>query len=106
MSQTKFTPGPWATKSARIPVDGEFDWCVSTSIDGADYVIAEAFGRVAEQIRPNAEANARLMAAAPELYEALEELLQDIQQYEAWQRPARAVDVARAAIAKARGEAL
>lgn len=49
-------------------------------------------------------ANARLIAAAPELLKALESLVLDVQAYPAWERPCHAVDVARAAIQKARGE--
>jgi hypothetical protein len=37
------------------------------------------------------------------LQQALELLLADVQDYEAWQRPVHAVDVARAAIAKKKG---
>lgn len=72
MSKQGFTPGPWFTKRARHPVDGEFDWCVSADIDGSLRVISEAFGRVSALITPNAEANARLISAAPDLLAALE----------------------------------
>ena len=75
MSETKFTPGPWVTKQA-IAADnvGGFDWCVTQA--GDSKIIAEVFQRVGGvqdfwDDRP-VEANARLIAAAPELYEALE----------------------------------
>lgn len=51
-------------------------------------------------------ANAALIAASPDLYEALEALVRDVADYEAWQRPCHALDVARAALARARGETL
>lgn len=46
-------------------------------------------------------ANARLIAAAPDLYEALRLLVADVADYPAWQRPCHALDAARAALAKA-----
>ena len=60
MSETKFTPGPWLFSSYKsgnsvIVIDGkEFD--------------------VATVNYPNRDANAHLIAAAPELYEALSHL--------------------------------
>jgi hypothetical protein len=72
MSEGKFTPAPWSAKCAKHPVDGEFDWGINAEIDGKPRVIAEAFGIVAEGVRPDAQANAHLIAAAPELYEALQ----------------------------------
>ena len=94
MSETKFTPGPWLFSSYKsgnsvIVIDGkEFD--------------------VATVNYPNRDANAHLIAAAPELYEALEGLLADITEYQEinnlggqnnhWQVKAKA------ALAKARGE--
>lgn len=64
--ERRWTPGPWAVSGI---------YCIKAVIDGSSYVISEAFGRVSERTRPNAEANARLIAAAPELYEALEDAL-------------------------------
>lgn len=94
MSEPKFTPGPWLFSSYKsgnsvIVIDGkEFD--------------------VATVNYPNRDANAHLIAAAPELYEALEGLLADITEYQEinnlggqnnhWQVKAKA------ALAKARGE--
>lgn len=111
MSETKWTPGPWTTKQARFPVDGEFDWCVAATIDGAQHVIVEAFGRVADHVRPNAEANARLISAAPDMAEALQGFLDH---YVAmvnsgdcgfWNPEDEThVKAARSALAKARGE--
>lgn len=47
------------------------------------------------------EADARLIKAAPDLLAALKLLVADVADYEAWQRPCHALDVARAAIEKA-----
>lgn len=98
------TPGPWTTKRAKMPVDCEFDWCVTCNIGGEPHVIIEAFGRVSETIRPDAEANARLVAAAPDLLAALEWYVEhddagpDDDYYLA------GLEQAKAALAKARGE--
>lgn len=52
---------------------------------------------------PNAAGHARLIAAAPELLDALELMLLDFADYPAAERPCHAFNVARAAIAKAKG---
>jgi hypothetical protein len=62
------TPGPWATHRSRFPVDGQTDY----AIVAGQQVIAEAFGRSDRNVYPPAEANARLIAAAPDLLAALE----------------------------------
>jgi hypothetical protein len=96
----KHTPGPWAV---------EFNWkMVATVAGGANgYELFDVRGDV-----PDFQKNARLIAAAPELLEALEELLSigsvfisaieandPSVDFENWEAKARA------AIAKARGEA-
>ncbi len=65
-----FTPGPWHVKRAKLHVDDAFDFAISA--DGVP-VLAEAFGRSANGGRPDAEANANLIAAAPDLLSALKE---------------------------------
>lgn len=107
MTETKWTPGPWSTKAARRPVDGEFDWGIVATIDGVPRIIGEAYGRASNNVRPNAEANARLISAAPDMAEALEKLL-------GWEDAIRAyipnggltsaLTYARSALAKARWE--
>ena len=69
------TPGPWSIKRAKVPTDGEYDWAISAQFGGRPYCIAETVGRCASDIRLPAEANARLVAAAPDLLAANEELL-------------------------------
>lgn len=88
-----YTPGPWPIDSDkhRQPVGfygGEEGY---HAIDVGDCRITGFMG----------DDNARLIAAAPELLEALKLLLADLNGYEAWERPCHAVDVAKSAIAKA-----
>lgn len=64
---SKYTPGPWSFHRAPYPVDGEFD----CAIRAGGQMIAETFGRSGETSRHDSEANARLIAAAPEMLEAL-----------------------------------
>jgi len=106
MSATKFTPGPWHPKAAKHSTDGEIDWGVGADIDGQRYCIAEAFGRVAYTTKTPAEANARLIAAAPDLYEALRAVL-DLDNRQTTSLltslPLEMISRIRAALAKAEG---
>ena len=114
MSESKHTPGPWklcfhlqsAENDASCPCgyrggiwgnDGDHMVCEmgSTSTPGEEGLAPARYPRAIEL------ANARLISAAPDLLEALNLLVADVQDYPAWQRPCLAVDVARAAIAKA-----
>lgn len=71
-SRTPFTPGPWLIKRAEIRIDDEYDYAI---YDTGHQVIAEAFGRSGVSDFPPAEANARLISAAPDLYEAVKGFL-------------------------------
>jgi hypothetical protein len=86
---SKHTPGPWI-------VARDMRGTGNMLVDG----VVNAEGRGIANCGTNGEGNARLIAAAPDLLEALESLLND-------QRDASlpALVRARAAIAKARGEA-
>lgn len=97
MSETKFTPGPWM-------VDPRFDRDIQTA--DAELEIACTNEHVLTGgVKPDAEqqrANARLIAAAPDLYEAAYGLLyssEDVSTYDHF------YSALRAALAKARGEA-
>jgi hypothetical protein len=76
MSNTKHTPGPWFLPSMAGPyhvpgttASGKGDWCYYINSKKAhEFCPASAHGPSAEE----AEANARLIAAAPELLEALQ----------------------------------
>jgi len=91
---SKHTPGPWV---------------VYELIDGYDIRSPEAECWVATASDPEAvwgaigrEEDARLIAAAPEMLEALENLLKVHEGKDGTQH--NAADIARAAIAKAKGE--
>ena len=113
MTEAKFTPGPWdISKVGYIHKNGVMHpLSVDESrLEGESWIamrkrLAPEFGeREAE-----AEANAHLIAAAPELYEALENLsglFGTLITYDSDKHKAIADDVqaARAALAKARGD--
>ncbi|HBO1825726.1 hypothetical protein APA66_27690 [Pseudomonas aeruginosa] len=90
MSKQSYTPGPWDYWSGYNPVD-ELEAQITTE-DG-DIVIASYNRQI-----PEGEANAKLLAAAPDLLEALQAC---IQQITALCSADDVPDQARAAIAKA-----
>ncbi len=105
MGAVKHTPGPWVTRRAKAPDNtGGFDWAIAAG----GKVIAEAFENVgyltdgATYDGLPAEANANLIAAAPDLFAVVEEWL-TIGNKLSERRTIR--DKARAALAKARGAA-
>lgn len=65
--QTTFTPGPWFVNG---PYDFENDLFIRATLDGENFDIASTYDDETGQ----AKANAQLIAAAPELLEALEKL--------------------------------
>lgn len=70
---SKHTPGPWSTQRA---LDGSGD--VGITAPGVRNVIAECFAAMRhrdERATDEAEANARLIASAPELLAACEAVL-------------------------------
>ena len=90
------TPGPWT-------FDNEIEFiCTDASLHGewyGDWAVARV-----NIIRAEAKANARLIAAAPDLLEALRELLAACKDASFASDPFDAVPNARAAIAKATTE--
>ena len=100
-----FTPGPWRVSGGNnvygsVVADHPHECCHSNPDD------VEAYGGhlIAESIRG---ANRNLIAASPDLYWALNELL-DISKYAEWNdggdRLEAALEAGLAALAKARGE--
>lgn len=87
---TKHTPGPWHLSAAK------------------DCIWHQDHGRICTPPNHaqvwNWEPNARLIAAAPELLAALEALLDMDVAYQRGPRVADAVEVARSALAKAKGK--
>lgn len=97
MSENKHTPGPWQVEFAHTQQSsGIVYWQVH---DGSDAIACNQFCAAG-----NAEANARLIAAAPDLLGALKEILESPESqensYDCFQG---LKDLARAAIAKAEG---
>lgn len=88
---TQHTPGPWVVDRSHP------DWVEGTTIWANDVVIAHA---VADQ-HHQTEANARLIAAAPDLLAALEACLRRLDAHDDQSAPECLA--ARAAIAKATG---
>ena len=94
--ETKHTPGPWMF-DATLKGDGSF---------GGSYIVSNNAKRTWPLAEVYREDNARLIAAAPELLEALKAMVA------IWEGPrelaalrfAKSVIDARAAIAKATGE--
>jgi len=92
MSEPKFTPGPW----------GNVDFALSNEIGTLkNPLIAVVQSRHCDS-PDELRANAHLIAAAPDLYEALEELLTFVQAHNGGEL--MRVEDARAALRKARGE--
>ena len=88
----KHTIGPW---SVRGPAGIDKDYAIV-----GDYsIIAEAWGRVGETKYPDAYANARLIAAAPELLDACNAAMR----LDYFREHNALADMMRAAIAKATG---
>ncbi len=105
-AMSEYTPGPWEYNAPRFPEASGSVFSIDTNGDlqARDYwTVAEVFHR-----SPNSEANARLIAAAPDLLAALEKIANDpIGQPGASYREILAliVQIARAALAitKAKG---
>lgn len=106
MSGSKHTPGPWAVKKgSRYSRTGGF----SIDSHGHWLELATIFAHIAEETNHLGEANARLIAAAPDLLAACEEGLTAIR----WAQThtdgnavqfVHVVNVLMAAIRKAKGE--
>lgn len=104
------TPGPWVTKGFKIWEERKF-------VQGRAGIVGEA--SISWHDSKTTEANARLIAAAPDLLQALEDLeiaeqiyrhnhdlhgAGDMRTGQSWDKMRKAGDRARAAIAKAKPE--
>ena len=94
--KTQHTPGPWFIE--RRTYDNETTYYGVTASDGHGWS-GNRYMSVSGCID---EHDARLIAAAPELLEALQKIAGNT--YDEWTNGAEAARIARAAIAKATGE--
>ena len=86
MSEINFTPGPWKIKEHDM---GEFIYC------------SQGYPLALPCDRPEHNANSHLIAAAPDLYEALERCLEAL----IYHQCPNTVDMVIAVMSKARGKA-
>jgi hypothetical protein len=95
--KTEFTPGPWV-----------IDWNVSRldvfSADAATLVATLQRSMMSPGIDSTAKANARLIAAAPDLYDALQACHEAMQYMSEYDIPINLPGKVEAALNKARGE--
>jgi len=98
MSESKFTPGPWTTDGSEVMTE---DYTTHIATAWSDTGVGRCVSR------SEAIADARLIAAAPELLAALQELitLKDTKPHDYEQRKIQAWRAAREAIENAIGEA-
>lgn len=105
-TKTPWTPGRWEVAEQWGADPGEEKRLCFFDVQTADLSMSvSVFKNAIDDNFDRARANARLIAAAPDLYEALDRLVADVADYPAWQRPCFALDEARAALASARGDA-
>ena len=106
-TETSFTPGPWAAYDAgskhRTLISSNCEDYAPTKNGGVFVAVAQG---------PDNRANARLIAAAPDLYAALEEVTAELAEFaditingEADTHMTGMVERARAALSKARRQA-
>jgi hypothetical protein len=104
VSERKWTPGPWHLSDETIR-DGLWSKLLYGQPEGMLAII-----RVGHQGGYYGDANARLISAAPDLYEALSAMIREIGEARSHGSSAidlissSAIEMARAALSKARGE--
>ena len=101
----KFTPGPWEREESDYPSMEE------TILEGCGRVVGSGYTicQMADFSEEKLAANAHLIAAAPELYEALEEFVTETRAYQSPECEECPIvgpilRIADKALAKARGE--
>jgi hypothetical protein len=100
MSEPKFTPGPWEVETG---VD-DIVWVDGPATSVCDLYHTSGQGKLI--VKPNAVANAHLIASSPELFEALATLMACAEVRAGNVDPlfSEPLEKARIALAKARGE--
>lgn len=96
---SQHTPGPWGAYQLKGHEGSDFWWISAGNRNGWK---GASYMQVSGQI---GEANARLIAAAPELLEALEQAADYLAEFFEEGREHRVIKLADAAIAKAEGRA-
>lgn len=110
MSKTKFTKGPWRfgtnnianTIEAQSGSSKRDDWDDDYRVVATVQACIDDYNHAARE--ENVTANLHLVAAAPDLYEALKAIMDDVEPTE-FALSSHIRDAARSALAKARGEA-
>lgn len=109
MSETKHTPGPWAIEDPMGAKDGltivqagldAYEWEFIAMVCQSDFVDGDHMGRQRFISPKEQEANARLIAAAPDLLEVAKLLVSWLDEEDGAHK---LCDKARAAIRKAEG---
>ncbi len=91
------TPGPWTHHHQPYDVQG------GSGLNDSIFADGEVLFLLAGGLNEVRRADCRLVAAAPDLLEALETLISDFEDYPASEKPCHGFILARAAIAKATG---
>lgn len=102
MSETKWTKGPWSLGDKCKHTHGREVLHDNNEPGSISMVLARAYARPCWEAE--GEANARLIAASPELYEALANVVAEYDEEDNGRTLRWAVDSARDVLAKARGE--
>lgn len=103
MSETKWTPGPW-NQSYRLDQDGMYNTEVYDALGKTIATLAWHPVPIKGGWATDRDANARLIAASPDLYEALTVLLSNVGDYELGSSRHQAINIAETALTRARGE--
>lgn len=74
MNETKHTPGPWYINWTRLS-GNVIGFHIADAVRGSTLPICEHYGNPTLNSSNEAEANARLIAAAPELLAVLQEIM-------------------------------
>lgn len=103
MTEPKHTPGPWFHEGTHVFVDSRYQVCCGRWYNECcgNPDIAGDYGPIAD----TSERDAPLISAAPDLYAALDQLLDDMGD-EGLSVCQAAKDQAKAALAKARGDSI
>ena len=100
---SKYTKGPWEVARTDAGIIVRTESAKKTRAGASRYAAIGGFDRSDPEQLAEALANARLIAAAPELLEALEEIV-SAADGDGWSQLDADLRKARAAIAKAKGE--